>query len=110
MSHHEEKKNSNHCLRQILSYSNKNTQPYPTFVAHQPVVCVVGMVGEPHCWTSRADNLSPPPSSRWPKPSFFFSLSVGTVMREEEKQHETAYRLNYVCLHLLTEDKSVRPP
>lgn len=31
-------------------------------------------------------------------------------MRQEEKQHETASRLNYACLHLPTEDKSVRPP
>lgn len=36
-------------------------------------------------------------------------LSLGAVMRWEEKQHETASRLNYACLHLLTEDKSVRP-
>lgn len=36
-------------------------------------------------------------------------LSLGAMMRWEEKQHETASRLNYACLHLLTEDKSVRP-
>lgn len=29
-------------------------------------------------------------------------LSLGAVMRWEEKQHETASRLNYACLHLLT--------
>lgn len=37
-------------------------------------------------------------------------LCSGAAMSPEEKQHETASRLNYACFHLLTESKSVRLP